>query len=87
MLEKLKLWVITHKTEALVGAATLATLIFMGARKSPRKKSRRKIKITNKPRKVKRSYSKAPSLKKKPWQVKGSLAAKRRMAQIRRKKS
>lgn len=85
MLEKLKLWIITHKTEALLGGAALATLAFMQMKTAPKRRARRKTKITVKPKAVRRSYNKAPAGKK-AWQVKGSEAARRRMAKLRRMK-
>jgi hypothetical protein len=51
-------------------------------RGTSRRRRRKAVRVVYKPRTRRRITIKA----KKPWQVKGSLAAKRRMAQIRRKR-
>ena len=84
MFDKITTWLKDHKTEALLGGAALATLLFMRPKASPRRKKRTKVKVAVKP-KTRKVYNLSGS-KKKPWQIKGSLAAKRRMAQIRKKR-
>ena len=75
--------------------AAVLLLFFPKLLRSPRKRTRRRsapitrhrrIRRPKAPvRRAKRNYSKSGA-KKKPWQIKGSLAARRRMAQIRKRR-
>jgi len=81
-------WLKNNKMIAIIGAAVIVFLVFGKKlfRAAPR---RRRHVSASKPyvrrRTVKRSYT-AGGKAKKPWQVKGSLAAKRHMALLRRKR-
>lgn len=91
LIEKIKTWVIGNPALAAVAALGASFLLLPIIRKAARpvRRKRRAIKVKpvirrttiRKPRRVK-------NVKKglKPWQIKGSLAAKRRMAQIRKKR-
>jgi len=92
LIEKIKTWVTGNPALAAVAALGASFLLLPILRKATRpvRRKRRAIKVKpvirrrttiRKPRRVK-------NVKKglKPWQIKGSLAAKRRMAQIRKKR-
>ena len=91
LIEKIKTWVTGNPALAAVAALAASFLLLPIIRKATRpvRRKRRAIKVKpvirrttiRKPRRVK-------NVKKglKPWQIKGSLAAKRRMAQIRKKR-
>lgn len=89
-MENIVNWIKANKLIAAV-IALIAAFLFMprlfGAVR--RRRVRRKyapvrvIKVKNRPRR--KIYTKGGKAKK-PWQIKGSLAARRRMAQIRRMK-
>lgn len=82
-MEKILTWVKENKMIAIAGGAILLLFLLPKLlRKTYRRKRRAKI-IASPVRR--RKYNKAAPGKK-PWQIKGSLAAKRRMAQIRRQK-
>lgn len=92
MIEKIKEWAGQNKMVALAIAAVAALFIIKKMSKRPRRRRRvRSItsagyrrRRTAAPRR--RSYTKGGKAKK-PWQIKGSLAAKRRMAQIRKRRA
>jgi hypothetical protein len=92
--EKALLWLKENKMIALIGGSIAVLLFFPKLLKPKRRRRRRRTAQTvtyrtRSGRRLPRSVGtrKARSTgTKKPWQVKGSLAAKRRMAQIRRMK-
>ncbi len=84
MIEKIKTWIMENKMIAIVIGA-IAVLFFIP--KLFRTVRRRKKRINKSVPVIrrKRSYNKTATTKK-AWQIKGSLAAKRRMAQLRKMK-
>lgn len=91
MIEKIKEWAGQNKMVALAIAAVAALFIIKKMSKRPRRR-RRVSSITSagyrrrRTAAPRRAYTKGGKAKK-PWQIKGSLAAKRRMAQIRRRRA
>lgn len=95
MIEKLKEWAGQNKAVALAIAAIAGLFILKKMAKKPRRRRRarpvRYVRGTSRNRvgrkvaSVKRVYTKGGKAKK-PWQIKGSLAAKRHMAKLRRMK-
>ena len=91
MIEKLKEWAGQNKVLAIALAGLVALFVVKKMAKKPRRRRRVRTVAASAYRRRrsaaprKRSY-KTGGAKKKPWQIKGSLAAKRRMAQIRRKR-
>jgi hypothetical protein len=93
MLMKIKLWLMENKILAIAVGSLLA--LFAVSKLMPKPRRRVKRYRTVKPRtarsaaariaRSKRVYT-VGGKKKKPWQIKGSLAAKRHMAQIRKKR-
>jgi len=94
MIEKIKVWLMANKTIAYIIAGVVAVFLFKKFFKSPVRRRRNRVRVVNRPvrRRTVVRYSPARRTKtrttggKKPWQIKGSLAARRRMAQIRRRK-
>lgn len=89
-MEKLKQLIAENKTIAIVIGGILA-IVMLGKFLKPKPRRRNtRVSVVNKPRrrvsKVTRPRKKTVSKGKKPWQVKGSLAAKRYMARLRRMK-
>lgn len=89
---KLKLWLMENKVLAIAVASLLG--LFAISKLMPKPRRRVKRYRTTKPAarstaarisRAKRVYT-VGGKKKKPWQIKGSLAAKRHMAQIRKKR-
>lgn len=91
MIEKLKEWAGQNKAVAIALAAIAGLFILKKMAKKPRRRRRVRTvaasayrrRRTAAPRK--RVYTKGGKAKK-PWQIKGSLAAKRHMAKLRRMK-
>jgi len=91
MIEKLKEWAVQNKAVAIALAAIVGLFIFKKMAKRPRRRRRVRTvaasayrrRRTAAPRK--RMYTKGGKAKK-PWQIKGSIAAKRHMAKLRRMK-
>lgn len=87
---KLKLWFMENKPLAIAGGVVLALFVLMKVIK-PKPRRRRLTPGTRRystkrfptRRATKRVYTKGGKTKK-PWQVKGSLAARRHMAQLRK---
>lgn len=88
--EALKTWIMGNKVIAAIGGIVLLLFIYKRfAKKTYRRRRRTLPRSVGYPVRRKRPGSTArrrPGAKK-AWQVKGSLAAKRRMAQIRRKRN
>ncbi len=86
--ESIKNWVMNNKTTAII-IGVVVVLFFFGKKLMPTvRRRRRKIKIVNRPRR-RSSNTIIKSGKNKglrPWQVKGSPAARARMARLRRMK-
>jgi hypothetical protein len=90
---KLKLWLMENKVLAIAVGSLLG--LFALSKMMPKPRRRVKRYKTVKPKaarptaarisRAKRIYT-VGGKKKKPWQIKGSLAAKRHMAQIRKKR-
>jgi len=87
---KLKLWFMENKPLAIAGGLVLGLFLLMriikpGTRRRRLRPGTRRYSTKRFPtrRATKRVYTKGGKAKK-PWQVKGSLAAKRHMAQIRK---
>ena len=95
MIEKLKEWAGQNKVVALALAGLVALFVVKKMARRPRRRRRarparyvRGVSRNGAGRKVasvKRVYTKGGKAKK-PWQIKGSLAAKRHMAKLRRMK-
>ncbi len=84
--EALKTWIMDNKAVAALAGFVLLFFIYKKFVKRPRRRRRRPIpRSVGYPRR-RRTYSRGGAAKK-PWQIKGSLAARRHMAQIRRKRS
>lgn len=96
-IDKLIAWVKNNLLLAIGGAAVITLLFFPKIfRSSPRRRrrrlttvgrsygTRRRRSIIRRP-KPRKQYTKGGKAKK-PWQIKGSLAARRHMAQIRRRR-
>lgn len=91
MIEKLKEWAGQNKAVAIALAAVAGLFILKKMAKKPRRRRRvrtvaasaYRLRRAAAPRK--RAYTKGGKAKK-PWQIKGSLAAKRHMAKLRRMK-
>lgn len=92
MIEKVKAWFAVNKT---IGIA-LAGIVALFLLKRLMKPARRRRRTARKPRtvsrgakrylrKTRRVYTKGGKAKK-PWQIKGSLAARRHMARLRKMK-
>jgi len=92
LFEKIKTWITSNPILAAAAAlaASIVVLPFLKKAISPARRKRRSIKVKPvvKRKTVNRLPRKTKTVKKglKPWQIKGSLAAKRRMAQIRKKR-
>lgn len=84
-IEAFKTWIMGNKVIAGIGAAVLLFFIYKKfARKTYRRRRRalpRSVSITRR----RRSYTSGGRTKK-PWQIKGSQAARRHMAQIRKRR-
>lgn len=83
MFEKIKTWVEGNKTAAIVIGAIVA---LFALQKLAKKTYRRRRRVSAAPRRrtaARRRYTKGGKAKK-PWQIKGSRAAKLRMARLRR---
>jgi len=89
-IEAVKAWIMSNKLIAGIAGFILLLFVYKKfARKTYRRRRRTLPRSVNYPVRRKRAGSTArrrPGAKK-AWQVKGSLAAKRRMAQIRRKRN
>lgn len=84
MFEKIKIWFEGNKTLGYILIAVVALFAFKKFFKAPVKRRRNRIKVVNRP--VRRRSTVRSTTGKKPWQIKGSLAARRRMAQIRKRR-
>jgi hypothetical protein len=90
---KLKLWLMENKILAIAVGSLLGLLALKKLMPKPRRRVRRYKTVrprsvsASRPRiaRAKRIYT-VGGKKKKPWQIKGSLAARRHMAQIRKKR-
>jgi hypothetical protein len=89
MIETIMNWIKANKILAIIAGVIAAFFLLPKLLGSVRRRrTRRKyapvriVRIKNKPRKT---YTRGGAAKK-PWQIKGSLAAKRRMARIRKMK-
>ena len=85
MIEKVKTWIMENKMIAIVIGALAVLFIFPKIFRTVRRKRRSRPVKNVTVRKTRRTYNKAAGTKK-AWQIKGSLAAKRRMAQLRKMK-
>jgi hypothetical protein len=90
MIEKIKTWIEGNKTLAMVIGAGVALLVLPKLMRTTRRRRVRRqyspvriVKVKNRPRR--KVYTKGGKAKK-PWQIKGSIAARRHMAKIRRMK-
>lgn len=86
MIEKLKIWFGANKVLALSLAALVALFAIKKFIKPNRRRTRRRTVTRGARRYLKRTrrqYTKGGKAKK-PWQIKGSLAAKRHMARLRK---
>jgi len=82
--EALKAWVMSNKIIAAVIGFFLLLLVYKKfVKKTYRRRRRTALRPASRPR---RRYNRGGATKK-AWQIKGSPAARRRMAQIRRKRS
>ena len=86
MIEKLKTWIGANKILALSLGALVALFAIKKFVKPKRRRPRRRT-VTRGARRylkrTKRQYTKGGKAKK-PWQIKGSLAARRHMARLRK---
>lgn len=91
MIEKVKEWFTANKTVGIALAGIIALFLFKKMMKPARRRRRARKPATVSRgakrylRKTRRTYTKGGKAKK-PWQVKGSLAAKRHMARLRKMK-
>jgi hypothetical protein len=95
MLDKIKLWLMENKILAIAVGSLLGLLALRKLMPKPRRRVKRYKPVSQKSgnrvatrrriSRAKRVYS-VGGKKKKPWQIKGSLAARRHMAQIRKKR-
>lgn len=93
MIEKIKTWIAGNKILAIAAGAIVALLVVRKMIARPVRRKRRTVsagarkflrRSAGRPKtKVKRVYTKGGKAKK-PWQVKGSLAARRHMARLRK---
>ena len=84
--EALKTWVMNNKVIAGIGAAVLLFFLYKKfARKSYRRRRRSLPRSVYMRRRTRRSYTRGGKAKR-PWQIKGSLAARRHMARIRKRR-
>ena len=83
---KIMTWIGNNMVLAMVLGAVVALFVLKKVMKrTPRRRRRYSAPVKRYTRRTRRRYNKSVPGKK-PWQIKGSLAAKRRMAQIRRKR-
>lgn len=91
MIEKIKAWFAVNKTLGIALAGVVSLFILKKMMKPARRRRRARKPATVSRgakrylRKTRRVYTKGGKAKK-PWQVKGSLAAKRHMARLRKMK-
>ena len=91
MIEKIKVWLMENKILAIAVGSLLALLAFKKFMPKPRRRVKRYRTVTRtrsvgaRIARAKRIYT-VGGRKKKPWQIKGSLAARRHMAEIRKKR-
>ena len=87
--DKSKAWIMEKPMNKIIAGVAGVAILFFLYKKFARKTTRRRRRYSRPiARRVTRRATRRRSSKGKPaWMVKGSLAARRRMAQIRRKKS
>jgi hypothetical protein len=84
--EALKVWVMSNKIIAAVIGFFLLLIVYKKFFKKTYRRRRRRVIPRSVGVRRRRTYTRGGTAKK-AWQIKGSLAARRRMAQIRRKRS
>lgn len=84
--EALKTWVMSNKIVAAVIGFFLLLIVYKKFFKKTYRRRRRRVIPRSVGIRRRRTY-RTGGASKKAWQIKGSLAAKRRMAQIRRKRA
>lgn len=81
--EAIKNWIMSNKIVAGIAAVVIAFLLYKKfGKKTYRRRSTRVTRPVARRRTIRRSYNKAGK-RLKAWQIKGSAAARRHMAQIR----
>lgn len=91
MIEKIKTWFAVNKTLGIALAGLVGLFLLKKMMKPARRRRRARKPATVSRgakrylRKTRRTYTKGGKAKK-PWQIKGSLAAKRHMARLRKMK-
>jgi len=93
MIDKIKLWLMENKILAIAVGSLLGLLALKKLMPKPRRRVKRYKPVpVRRGKTTRRRISRAKRIytvggkKKKPWQIKGSLAARRHMAQIRKKR-